>query len=90
MDAEYWTALQAVHGAVHTAHIGVKYTWFGSGYISNVYFKVIANHPTYYYNKGGDLAFLSCTSATGDANETLVKPVAFGDSDGNPVAQTGW
>merc|ERR1719491_1693633 len=29
MDAEHWTALQAIHGAAHSAQIGVKYTWFG-------------------------------------------------------------
>ena len=41
IDAEHWMALQAIHGAVHAAKIGLKYTWFGPGYISNMYFKVI-------------------------------------------------
>ena len=40
-------ALQAIHGATHDAKIGLKYTWFGPGYISNMYFKMIANHPKY-------------------------------------------
>ena len=47
MDTEHFMALQAVHGAVHAARIGLKYTWFGPGYISNVYFKMIAGTPTY-------------------------------------------
>ena len=46
MDAEHFTALQDIHGAVHAARIRLKYTWFGSGYISNMYFKWIANKPT--------------------------------------------
>merc|ERR1712079_623031 len=33
MSAEHSQALQAIHGAVHNSMIGVKYTWFGSGYI---------------------------------------------------------
>ena len=40
VDADKWMALQAIHGAVHAAKIGLKYTWFGPGYISNMYFKV--------------------------------------------------
>jgi hypothetical protein len=47
MDADHWTALQAIHGVVHNAAIGLKYTWFGAGYLSNMYFKMIANKPTY-------------------------------------------
>ena len=45
MGAEHSVAIQAVHGATHTAHIGVKYTWFGSGYISNMFYKMIATSP---------------------------------------------
>ena len=88
MDAEHWIALQAIHGAVHDGHIGLKYTWFGPGYISNVYFKMIANHPTYSFWKGGDLSFTSCTPSGGEAVPIL--DVAYGDKDGNPVSQTGW
>ena len=36
MSAEHSQALQAVHGAVHAADVGVKYSWFGAGYISNM------------------------------------------------------
>ena len=56
MSAEHSQALQAVHGAVHNADgIGTKYTWFGAGYISNMYYKWIANHATYDNTGGGDL-----------------------------------
>ena len=47
MDPEHWMALQAIHGAVHGIGMKIKYTWFGPGYISNVYFKRLANKPTY-------------------------------------------
>ena len=58
MDALHWTALQAIHGVVHSPkNLGVKYTWFGPGYLSNVYFKMIANKPRYLFDQGGDLSF---------------------------------
>merc|ERR1712066_742836 len=81
MDAEHWTALQAIHGAVHVAKIGLKYTWFGPGYISNMYFKMIANKPTYRFQRGGDLSF---------GQGVNIWATAQGDQDGNPIAQTGW
>jgi len=81
MDAEHWTALQAIHGLVHVAKIGLKYTWFGSGYISNMYFKMIANKPTYRFQRGGDLSF---------GQGVNIWETAQGDNDGNPVAQRGW
>ena len=78
-------ALQAIHGAVHAARIGVKYTWFGPGYISNVYFRMIANKPMYKWpNTGGDLSLTSCDSRIPIVN------MAVGDPDGKPVELTGW
>ena len=84
VDADKWMALQAIHSAVHAAQIGQKYTWFGSGYLGNMYFKMIANVPTYKQkNEGGDLSLTSCTSCT-DAEvyqskylSTSVFPSAF-------------
>ena len=64
MSAEHSQALQAVHGAVHASDVGVKYTWFGAGYISNMYYKWIANHPTYSFDRGGDLSFDGCLIIT--------------------------
>lgn len=81
IDADLWTALQGVHGVVHAANVGVKYTWFGSGYLSNMMFKMIANKPMYRFENGGDLAF---------GNGENIWTTAVGDQDGNPVAQTGW
>ena len=66
----------------------MKYTWFGVGYLSNMYFKFIANHPTYqtYMNgvgqTGGDLSF-------GQRCNTVGK-LAVGDADGNPMKMSGW
>ena len=81
MSAEHSQALQAIHGAVHAATIGVKYTWFGSGYISNMFYKMIANHPTYDFELGGDMSFI---------NGDNVLLAARGDSEGQPRQQTGW
>ena len=88
IDVEKWIALQAVHGIVHRAFNKMKYTWFGVGYLSNMYFKFIANHPTYqtYMNgvgqTGGDLSF-------GQRCNTVGK-LAVGDADGNPMKMSGW
>ena len=49
---------------------------------------MIANHPKYSLEKGGDLAFTSCTSSGGEP--IPIQDYAFGDKDGNPTAQTGW
>jgi len=84
MDAEHFAALMGIHGAVHKAAIGLKYTWMGAGYISNMFFKQLANKPMYFMGKGGDLSFTSC-------GEPLpIYNVAIGDADGNPQAYTGW
>ena len=80
MDVDLWTALQSIHSVVHGSPIGVKYTWFGMGYLSNMYFKLIANKPKYRNEEGGDLSF----------GGTKFFPTATGDTDGNPVAHTGW
>ena len=55
----------------------------GAGYISNMYYKWIANHATYDFNRGGDLSF---GASTPNANVELV---AYGDSEGKPRNQTG-
>ena len=78
----YFQALQAVHGAVHSADVGVKYTWLGAGYISNMYYKWIANHATYDFEHGGDLSFDADLGAN-------VEMVAYGDKEGKPRNQTG-
>ena len=84
MDAEHFAALMGIHGAVHAANIGVKYTWSGPGYISNVYFKQLANKPLYKMGNGGDLSFTALESPIPNYN------VAVGDVKGNPIAYTGW
>lgn len=85
MDPEHWIATAiGVHGVVHQAHMGVKYTWFGPGYLSNMLFKMIANYKTYNFNKGGDLAF------TSGSENVPIKMYAIGDKQGNPVNITGW
>ena len=91
LTPEHWIALQGIHGAVHAAKIGLKYTWFGPGYISNMYFKMIANHPKYSFDNGGDLAFATCLENNGKVSQQLdVQNFATGDKDGNPLPMTGW
>ena len=90
VDVDKWMALQAIHGAVHVGNIGLKYTWFGPGYVSNVYFKMIANHKTYkHIVGGGDLSLTTCVSGTPGVSLN-VQNIAYGDSEGNPINQTGW
>ena len=90
VDVDKWMALQAIHGAVHVGNIGLKYTWFGPGYVSNVYFKMIANYKTYkYIVGGGDLSLTTCVSGTPGVSLN-VQNIAYGDSEGNPINQTGW
>jgi len=81
IDALHWTALQGIHAVVHRANVGTKYTWFGPGYLSNMFFKMLANKPTYRFENGGDLSF---------GKGMNLWHTAVGDEDGNPVAQTGW
>ena len=88
MDAEHFAALMGIHGAVHAARVGLKYTWFGPGYISNVYFKQLANKPLFDMGKGGDLAFSSCFD--GSKATLPLYNVAAGDENGNPQAYTSW
>jgi len=88
MDAEHFAALMGIHGAVHNGHIGLKYTWMGAGYISNVYFKQLANKPLYKMGKGGDLAFSSCFP--GSKATLPLYNVAAGDENGNPQPYTSW
>ena len=76
-----------------------KYTWFGSGYLSNTYFKQIANKPMYSdRNRGGDQTFTDCDDFKSDFD---VKRGQFplwytyanwstGDLNGNPIANNGW
>ena len=81
LGAEHSQALQAVHGAVHGADIGTKYTWYGAGYISNMYYKWIANKPTFKFEGGGDLSFHRGKN---------VQMYAQGTTDGQPFPGTGW
>ena len=79
VDVDKWMALQAIHGAVHVGNVGLKYTWFGPKYISNMYFKWMANKPRYMFDIGGGLDFGGGPLFT-----------SVGDVDGKPVAHTGW
>ena len=78
MNPEHSQALQAVHGAVHQAEVGVKYTWYGSGYISNMYFKWMSNKPTFKFDKGGDLSLVEVRWSTSMLRAQLVDNHSLG------------
>ena len=99
MPPENWAALQAIHGAVDWINgIATKYTWFGSGYLSNTYFKLIANKPMYKQRFAGDQTFADCFDFAKDFNvKAGVWPIwstyanySTGDLDGEPIANNGW
>ena len=56
-------------------NILTKYTWFGPGYVSSMYYRYIANQPMYNHEIGGDMSFQG--------------PVMYasGDADGKPRRQ---
>merc|ERR1711971_723257 len=99
MPPENWAALQAIHGATDWINsVATKYTWFGSGYLSNTYFKQIANKPMYNIHRGGDQTFTDCVDFNSDFDVKKGKlPLWFtfgnwttGDLNGNPIANNGW
>ena len=80
MDSEHWMALQAVHGTLNFANtVGLKYTWLGPKYLSNVYFKMIAGKPIYKpKEEEGGGGFTGCSNSS------------HGDLEGNPGYQISW
>ena len=100
MNPEHWSALQAIHGVVHSINgLPTKYTWIGSGYISNTYFKLIANKPMYEGpQSGGDQTFTDChgcNSCIGGWKDDPPLWVTFGNfstggMNGEPIANNGW
>ena len=85
MDSKHWIGIMAIHAAVHESKgTGIKYTWIGSGYISNMFFKMIANKPTFQLVHG-DMSFDGA-----DGLRKGIWPIAIGDKDGKPYPQTGW
>ena len=84
MSARHTTALMAVHSAasmVSLNAIGLKYTWFGNGYLSSFYYKLLANRPIYAY---GEAPLGIDQDVPGD------NAVARGDAEGNPLSLTNW
>ena len=88
---ENFAALQGIHGIVDFID-GNKYTWFGSGYLSNTYFKQIANKPMYSGpGMTGDQTFSDCIG--GESIQSLWQTYgnwSVGDVNGNPIANNGW
>jgi len=88
MTAKHFIALSGVHSAaprvlIHT--VGTKYTWFSAAYLSNMYYKMIVNRPTYEWDRGGDPTLV-------DANQEgwTYLDKSYGDQNGQPIASRGW
>ena len=92
MPAENFAALQGIHGIVDFMWtIGSKYTWFGSGYISNTYFKQIVNKPMYNAPKTpGDQTFTDCLGGKAPPLWVTYGNWSTGGVNGEPIANNGW
>ena len=69
--------------------LGTKYAWFGAAYLSNKFYKMIANKPTYLFDKGGDVTFVDRENAFGDKG-WMYYDYSVGNRAGEPIANTGW
>ena len=67
---------------------GTKYSWFGAAYLSNKYYKLIANKPTYLFDNGGDVVFLHRKFV--DQLGGAFYDYSIGNRAGEPIAYTGW
>ena len=88
MSAIDLIALNSIHGMIHPfghGAVGSKYVWLGSGpHLSNMYYKLLANRPT--YDVRGDVGFdMKSNNAIG----YNLHPWSIGDENGNPVAMWG-
>ena len=92
MPAENFAALQGIHGIVDFMWtIGSKYTWYGSGYITNTYFKQIVNKPMYNTPEMADQAFTDClTSPPTPPLWVTYGNWSTGGVNGEPIANNGW
>merc|ERR1711874_727338 len=99
LSAADFIALSAVHSASPTVNrwvMGTKYVWAGNSYLSNMYHKMIAERPTYYWDKGGDTTFgmgdeqKQRAFGQNQKNVTNNYYTAVGDIHGNPVATRAW
>jgi len=80
MTAEETIALMAAHGIqgrVHNKFLATKYAWIGTPYLSNMFFKQMAEKPMYGLDPDVD----------GFERLNVVLP---GDKDGNPVDNYGY
>ena len=102
LTAAEFIALSAIHSAAPTVNrwvMGTKYVWVGNSYLSNMYHKMIAERPTYLWDKGGDTTFgmndeqhARTFTTTGNTMKNVTNNyyVAVGDIHGNPVATRAW
>jgi len=84
MTIRHSAALMAIHSVANTVPlniIGIKYSWLGNGYLSSLYFKLIANRPMY-------VQYIQTNGRFG--RERVNNDVAVGGENGEPLALTQW
>ena len=83
MSARDLTALTSIHGMINPfgfGSIGSKYQWLGSSaYLSNIYYKMLSNRPTY------DVLGAAGFDMKSNQKHNLL-PYSVGDENGRPVA----
>merc|ERR1719228_836738 len=92
MSARHFIALSGIHSIasnIDTTTVGTKYAWFGAAYLNNKYYKMIANKPTYVFDRGGDITFVGGTNKDGHLG-WVYRDYSVGNRAGEPVAATGW
>ena len=85
LSARHTVALMAVHSSASIVPlniVGQKYTWFGNGYLSSFYYKLLANRPMYAVVQEHPLGI--------DQDIPGHNVVARGDAEGNPMRLTNW
>ena len=57
--------------------------------MSNKYYKLLSNKPTYVFDRGGDITFVDGGNTHGEIGWSFVD-YSVGNKDGGGVAATGW
>jgi len=87
MTIRHSAALMAVHSAANSLPlntVGMKYTWMGNGYLSSMYFKVIANRPMYKVPNNNQIAHHRFS------RDRVYNDVAVGGKNGEPLSLFQW
>ena len=57
--------------------------------MSNKYYKLLSNKPTYVFDRGGDITFIDGGNKNGEMG-WVYRDFSVGNENGGGVASTGW